>query len=157
MTEHSRPLAAVLHPDKKLPAYRVILSHPVCGQLVFSDFTRFWGLFCHDLVGQSVHLGFRSSIGSRADGDHVLADRDVLHAFQLGAHEFGSHGGPGAVLHQADGTVLERLGLEVGQQGLHRREEEAVIGGAGQNDLSAAECLGDGFTLFFNCLKPIEV
>ena len=54
MTEHSRPLAAVLHPDKKLPAYRVILSHPVCGQLVFSDFTRFWGLFCHDLVGQSV-------------------------------------------------------------------------------------------------------
>ena len=38
MTEHSRPLAAVLHPDKKLPAYRVILSHPVCGQLVFSDF-----------------------------------------------------------------------------------------------------------------------
>lgn len=34
-------IAAVLHPDKKLPAYRVILSHPVCGQLVFSDFTRF--------------------------------------------------------------------------------------------------------------------
>mgnify|MGYP000463599282 CR=1 FL=1 len=35
-------------------------------QLVFSDFTCFWGLFCHDLVGQSVHLGFRGSIGSRA-------------------------------------------------------------------------------------------
>ena len=32
----------------------------------------------------------------------------------------------------------------MGQQVLHRREEEAVIGGAGQNGLAAAEGFGDG-------------
>lgn len=47
--------------------------------------------------------------------------------------------GPGAVLHQANGAALEVLGLEVGQQILHRREEEAIVGGAGQHDPAAAE------------------
>ena len=40
--------------------------------------------------------------------------------------------------------ALEGLGLEVGQQVLHRREEEAVVGGAGQHGLAAAEGLRDG-------------
>ena len=85
-----------------------------------------------------------SSVGGRADGDHILAEGDIFHTLQLGAHKLCSHGCPSAVFHQADGAVLEALGLEVGQQILHRREEEAVIGGAGQHDLSAAEGFGDG-------------
>ena len=101
-------------------------------------------LLFRDLRSQSIHLGFCSGISGRTDGDHILTDRDVLHAFQLGAHELGGHGCPGAILHQADRAVLEALGLEVGQQVLHRREEEAVVGSAGQHDLSAAEGFGDG-------------
>ena len=99
-------------------------------------------LFCDQLFRQLLHLCLRCGTDCRTDGDDVLTDGNVLHALQFGAHELGGHGGPGAVLHQADGAALEVLGLQVGQQVFHRREEETIIGGTGQHDLAAAESLG---------------
>ena len=72
----------------------------------------------------------------------MLADGDVLHPGQRGGHQLVGHGGPHAVLHQAGDAALEVLGLEVGQEGFHRREQEPVVGGAGQHHLAAAESLG---------------
>ena len=91
-------------------------------------FVRFYGvdsLLCQQLISQHIHLCLSGSICGRADGHNGITDGDVLHAVQLGTHQLCSHGGPGAVLHQANGAALEVLGLEVCQQILHRREEEA--------------------------------
>ena len=40
-------------------------------------------LLFRDLRSQSIHLGFCSGIGGRTNGNHILTDRVVLHAFQL--------------------------------------------------------------------------
>ena len=76
--------------------------------------------------------------------DRSLGEGQVLAGGQLLLHDLEGHGGPGAVLDEGHGAVLEVPLGEVVDELPHEGVDVRVIGGGSQHQLPVAEGVGDG-------------
>ena len=74
-----------------------------------------------------MELGGGSIIQRALDGDGLVQDGQVLAGLEHLAHDAGSGGCPGTILHQGDCTVLVVALGQMLDEGLGEREDEAFL------------------------------
>ena len=99
--------------------------------------------FLGDGIGQRFQRRVLTGGQSGLEGDVVAEKFDVLHGGDEFTHDLAAHGGPAAVFDDGDLALLQIVRGEIVQQVFHGDEHAGVVGRRGEDQVAAAEGVGD--------------
>ena len=94
-------------------------------------------------VGEGVQRGELALCKGGFQGDVVADELHVLHGGNQLAHDLAAGGGPAAVLNEGDLALLQVVRGEIVEEVLHRDKHARVIGRGREDQVAAAERVGD--------------